>query len=300
LTLKFPFAAGSSLRGISCMLLAGFFLTSNDAITKWLVPHYPPGQILFTQALVIALLVSIWMRLRGEPLLQVNHWRLHLLRGILYALASFAFVYALRFLPLAEVVAIAFAGPLFMTLFARIFLKEYVGPHRLAAVMVGFVGVVIVIRPGSAAMHWAVFLPLIVALGDSVRDIVTRSMTVGESSLRIVFTTAVILALAGATTSLQGWQPLLQVDLVWFVASASCFVVANFFMIEAYRHAQIVVIAPFKYLQLFWSILAGLIFWGEVPDLPVIVGIGVIFSSGIYIGVREARLGRQSRVTVDH
>ena len=177
-----------------------------------------------------------------------------------------------------------FAGPLFMTLLARFFLRERVGPHRLAAVVVGFVGVLIVIRPGSEAMTWAVLLPLAVALLDSIRDIVTRRMTTGESSQRIVLTTALVLALAGSSTSLQGWQSLRQVDLVWFVTSASCFVIANFFMIEAFRHAQIVVIAPFKYLQLCWSIIAGLLFWGEVPDLLVIVGIGVIFSSGIYIG----------------
>jgi drug/metabolite transporter (DMT)-like permease len=297
---NFPFAAGSSLRGISCMLLAGMFLTANDAITKWLVPHYPPGQILFSQAVVIASLVSLWMGLRGEPLFRVSHWRLHLLRGGLYAAASFAFVYALGLLPLAEVVAIVFAGPLFMTLLAKIFLREQVGPHRLAAVVIGFIGVLIVIRPGSEAMTWAVLLPLAVALLDSIRDIITRRLTVGESSQRIVLTTAIVLALAGAITSLQGWQPLRQVDIVWFVASASCFVTANFFMIEAFRHAQIVVIAPFKYLQLCWSILAGLLFWGEVPGFVVIIGIGVIFASGIYIGWREARLGRQSKITVDH
>jgi drug/metabolite transporter (DMT)-like permease len=115
-----------------------------------------------------------------------------------------------------------------------------------------------------------------------------------------VLTTAIVLALAGATTSLQGWQSLRQADIVWFVTSASCFVSANFFMIEAYRHAQIVVIAPFKYLQLCWSIIAGLLFWGEVPGFIVIAGICVIFASGIYIGWREARLGRQSKITVDH
>jgi drug/metabolite transporter (DMT)-like permease len=300
LKINSPFAAGSSLRGISCMLLAGIFLTANDAITKWLVPHYPPGQILFTQALVIALLVCVWMRLRGQPLLRVNQWRLHLLRGGLYAAASFAFVYALGLLPLAEVVAIVFAGPLFMTLLAKTLLREQVGPHRLAAVVIGFVGVLIVIRPGTEAMTWAVLLPLAVALLDSIRDIVTRRLTVGESSQRIVLTTAIVLALAGAGTSLQGWQSWRLADIVWFVASASCFVSANFFMIEAYRHAQIVVIAPFKYLQLCWSIIAGLLFWGEVPGLIVIVGIGVIFASGIYIGWREARLGRQSKITVDH
>lgn len=279
------------------MLVAGLFLTTNDAILKWLVPHYPPGQILFIQATLIAGLVVLWMRMRGEPLFAARNWRAHLYRGILYAIGSYAFVYALKYLPLAEVVAIAFAGPLFMTLFGRIFLKEAVGPHRIFAVIVGFIGVLIIIRPGSSVMHWAVFLPIIVALADAFRDMVTRTMTEGESSRRIILTTAIILALSGAVTGPGGgWNPLLQVDLIWYGLSACSFVVAHFFMIEAFRHAQVVVVAPFKYVQLIWSILAGLMFWGEMPEPIVFVGIAVISCSGIYIVWREARLSRQARL----
>lgn len=278
------------------MLVAGLFLTANDAILKWLVPHYPPGQILFIQATLIAALVSLWMRIRGEPLFAAPDWRPHLYRGILYAIGSYAFVYALKFMPLAEVVAIAFAGPLFMTLFGRIFLNEAVGPHRIFAVIVGFIGVLIIIRPGSSVMHWAVFLPIIVALADAFRDMVTRTMTVGESSRRIILTTAIILALSGAVTAPGGWNPLRQVDLIWYGLSTCSFVVAHFFMIEAFRHAQVVVVAPFKYVQLIWSILAGLMFWGEMPEPMVFLGIAVISCSGIYIVWREARLSRQARL----
>ncbi len=282
-------------RGICCMLFAGLFLATTDAITKWLVPHYPPGEILFFQASLIAMLVSVWMRLRGEPLFKSPNWRPHIYRGVLYVIGSFAFVYALQYLPLAEVVAIAFAGPLFMTLFGRIFLKEAVGVHRLVAVIVGFIGVLIVIRPGTSVMHWAVFLPIIVAVADAFRDMVTRTMTIGESSKRIVLTTAIILALSGAATSVSGWNPLRQIDVVWYGLSACSFVVAHFFLIEAFRHAQIVVVAPFKYVQLIWSILAGLVIWGEVPEPIVFVGIAVISSSGIYIAWREALLSRRAR-----
>ena len=274
------------------MLFAGLFLTTNDAITKWLVPHYPPGQILFIQAMLIAVLVSIWMRFRGEPLFKSPNWRPHIYRGLLYATGSFAFVYALQFLPLAEVVAIAFAGPLFMTLFGRMILKEAVGPHRIFAVIVGFIGVLIVIQPGSSVMHWAVFLPIIVALADAFRDMVTRTMTVGESSQRIILTTAIILALSGAATSFSGWNSLRQVDLIWYGLSASSFVVAHFFLIEAFRHAQVVVVAPFKYVQLIWSILAGLIFWGEIPSPLVLSGIAVITFSGLYVAWRESVIAR--------
>lgn len=274
------------------MLCAGLFLSTNDAITKWLVPSYPPGEIIFIQATLIAAIVAIWMRFEGEALFEIRHWRPHLYRGVLYAIGSLAFVNALRFMPLAEVVAITFAGPLFMTLFGRYFLKESVGVHRLLAVSVGFVGVLIVIRPGSSVMHWAVVLPLIVAVADALRDMVTRTMTTKESSKRIILTTAIILALAGAATSGDGWQPLRQTDLTWYGLCAASFVIAHFFLIEAFRYAPVVVVAPFKYAQLIWSILAGLIFWGEVPDPIVFIGITVIACSGLYIAWREVQLNR--------
>ena len=295
-----PFEAGSNLRGIVCMLLAGFFLTSNDSITKWLVPHYPPGEILFLQGTLIALLVLVSMRFRGEPPLRIVRWRSHLYRGGLYAIGSFAFVYALRYLPLAEVVAIAFAGPLFMTLFGKIFLGEHVGIHRFGAVIVGFIGVLVIIRPGSAAMHWAALLPLVVALSDAGRDLITRTLTRDESSLRIIFTTAVILAVAGGLASIGSWQEIEQSHLPWFGLSATCFVIAHFFMVEAFRHAEVVVVAPFRYFLIIWATLAGLLFWGEVPGPTVFGGIGIIIAAGLYIGWREARMGRQSTVTVDH
>ena len=90
---KFSFEAGSSLRGIACMLVSGIFLTTNDSITKWLVPHYPTGEILFIQGTLIAILVASWMLLRGENPLRVVRWRSHLPRGVIYVIGSFAFVY---------------------------------------------------------------------------------------------------------------------------------------------------------------------------------------------------------------
>jgi drug/metabolite transporter (DMT)-like permease len=300
MALSIPFEAGTSLRGITCMLLAGFFLTSNDSITKWLVPHYPVGEILFVQGSLIALLVAAWMGLRGENPLRVVRWRSHLYRGAMYATGSFAFVYALRYLPLAEVIAIAFAGPLFMTLFGKLFLGEHVGIHRLGAVVIGFVGILIIIRPGTEAMHWAALLPLVVALSDAGRDLITRTLTRDESSLRIIFTTAVILAAAGGVSAFAGWPALDVSHLPWFGLSAACFVIAHFFMVEAFRHAEVVVVAPFRYFLIIWATLAGFLFWGEVPGPMVFAGVAVIVAAGLYIGWREARVGQQHTTIVDH
>jgi len=284
-----------NLRGIAFLVSAGLFLTTNDGISKWLVPHYPVGQLLFVQATLITLIVAIVMRVRGESPLAARRWRPHFYRGGLYVIGSFAFVFALRYLPFAEVVAIAFAGPMFMTLFGRFFLGESVGWHRLGAVVVGFIGVLFVIRPGTDAMHWAVVLPLIVALADAARDLVTRQMAGGESSLRIVFSTGALLAIAGLVTVVWGWKAIHLEDLLWFTISAGAFVVAHFLMVEAFRHGQLVAVAPFRYVQIIWTILAGLLFWGEIPTPAVFVGIGIICASGIYIAWREATVGRAGR-----
>jgi drug/metabolite transporter (DMT)-like permease len=274
----------NNLLGIAYLVSAGLFLTTNDGISKWLVPYYPVGQLLFVQASLITLIVTIVMRWRGESPLAARSWRPHFYRGGLYVIGSFAFVFALRYLPFAEVVAIAFAGPMFMTLFGRFILRESVGWHRLGAVVVGFIGVLFVIRPGTDAMHWAVVLPLIVALADAARDLVTRQMAGGESSLRIVFSTGSMLAIAGLLTLPWGWQALRPTDLLWFTISAVAFVVAHFLMVEAFRHGQLVAVAPFRYVQII-----------EVPTPAVFLGIGIICASGIYIALREAALRRAER-----
>jgi drug/metabolite transporter (DMT)-like permease len=282
----------NNLRGIAYLVSAGLFLTTNDAISKWLVPHYPVGQLLFIQGTMIALIAVFVMKLRGEAPLGAVSWKPHFYRGGFYVIGAFAFVIALRYLPFAEVVAIAFAGPMFMTLFGRFFLGESVGWHRLGAVIVGFIGVLFIIQPGTDAMRWAVVLPLIVALADAARDVVTRKMTGGESSLRVVFSTGVMLILAGLITVVGGWQALRLGDLLWFAVSSSAFVVAHYLMVEAFRHGQVVAVAPFRYVQIIWTILAGMLFWNEVPSSVVFFGIGIICTSGIYIAWREATVGR--------
>ena len=118
--------------------------------------------------------------------------------------------------------------------------------------------------------------------------------------MRIIFTTAVILALAGGATSIGGWHAIRQADFIWFGLSATSFVIAHFFMVEAFRHAQIVVVAPFRYFLIVWATVSGYLFWGEVPDYAVVAGVSVVIAAGVYIGWRESRLGRQFKATLGH
>ena len=118
-------------------------------------------------------------------------------------------------------------------------------------------------------------------------------MAGSDSNLRIVFSTGVILAVAGLTTVFWGWQAIRFEDLIWFVSSAGAFVIAHYLMVEAFRHGQLVAMAPFRYVQIVWTILAGMMFWGEIPSRVVFLGIGIICASGTYIAWREAIAGRR-------
>ena len=285
----------SQLKGICFILGSGLFLAINDAVAKSLVPHYPPGQILFTIGTAVATVIWVIMKFHLKTGAVIHHWPSHLLRGVLFAVASFAFVVSLKYLPLAEVICTAFAGPLFMTLMAKTILHEEVGIHRLGAVLAGFIGVVIIIQPGGTEFQWIVLLPLVVAIGDAGRDILTRKMTVTESSLSIVMTTSAILAVISLVTLFWGWKPV-AVNHIWrFGLATSLTVGAYFFMVEGFRYAETVVIAPFRYIQIIWGILAGYLIWGEIPKTTVYLGVALTIASGVYIAIREARNANSSR-----
>jgi drug/metabolite transporter (DMT)-like permease len=283
----------TNLRGIVFILVSGIFLSSNDAVLKSLVAHYPPGQILFITGTTVALVTWLILKLHGGTGVVVNNRLAHLVRGLLFVIASFAFVVSLRHMPLAEVICIAFAGPLFMTVMAKLFLHEEVGLFRIAAVLVGFVGVIIIIQPGGASFRWILLLPLVVALGDAGRDVLTRKMAPTESSLSIVFTTSAVLATVSIFTWYTGWNDI-QLQHAWRFAFATLLTVVSYFcMVEAYRHAPAVVIAPFRYIQIIWGILAGLLIWGEVPRASVYIGVFFTVGAGIYIAYRETRYIRR-------
>ena len=280
----------TNLSGIGLAIIAGIFLTSNDAISKWLVADYPPGQILFVTSTAAALFIWIFMRRKGEWGITVLGRRNHMLRGVLFAVSAFAFIIALEYLPLADTICIAFAAPLFVTILGRLVLKEQVGIYRAVVVVLGFFGIIIMIQPGATSFQWIYLLPLIVALSDACRDVLTRRMTQSESSISMVFSTAIVIAAISSFTMLSGWQALSMEDLGLFFLKTAVMLFAYFLMIEAYRHAPTVVIAPFRYIQIIWGIVVGLLIWQHVPSLNIIIGILITVGAGVFIAIREVQL----------
>jgi len=284
------------VRSIVLMVSASGFLTANDAIVKWLAQSYPVGQVMSVRGvLVIGIVVTwAWARHRRAEL-RVSNWRLQLTRGGLMAVSTFLFVTALALMPIADAVAIAFAGPILATTLAALLLKEPVGWRRWTAVAIGFTGVVVMVRPTPDLVRIVAIVPLLAALFGAFRDVVTRKMgTGGESTLAILVVSTAVVTFAGVLTAPWGWSALELEDLALFAASALLVGLAQGLMIESLRLGEVGLVGPFKYTSLVWAVLLGLLVWGDLPGPWTWTGAALVVGSGLYIWHRELVRARSS------
>jgi drug/metabolite transporter (DMT)-like permease len=230
------------------MLGSSGLLTINDAMVKWLAQTYPVGEVMSLRGIcVIGIVVGWVVARRHKGQLRVYTWRLQLTRGGLMSLSTFLFVTALTLMPLADAIAIAFAGPILATALAALLLREPVGWRRWCAVGIGFAGVVMMMRPTPELFRLVAIVPLLAALMGACRDIVTRKMgTGGESTLAILLISTVVVTLAGLLTIPWGWTTVRLIDLVLFAGSALLVAFAQGLMIESFRHGEVGLVAPVK------------------------------------------------------
>lgn len=277
-------------RAIALMLAAGAVLILNDAVVKLLAAELPVGQVLALRGLVIFLPIMMLAHRTGGvmTMFRVKSWPGQFLRGGCVVGASFFFVYGLRYLSLTDTVTIAFAGPLFVTMLAPVFLGEEIGWRRWSAVIVGFLGVLIIMRPSSAAFQLAALLPLGASLMSSLRDVVTRRLSATESSAAVLFVTTLSVVVAGFATLLFGeWATLEWRHLPFFLATGFLNGIGNYLAIEAFRQGEAALVSPFKYFNVVWACLFGFLMFGDLPDLYTILGAIVVTGSGVYILHRE-------------
>ena len=280
-------------------MLAGVTLLSvNDALIKSLTSGYPVGQLLFVRGLFVLPWVLVLAKLEGGlHTLRIHNIKGQALRSVCVIVSSFLFVTGLSYLPLADAIAISFAGPLFITALAPIVLSEFVGWRRWLAVLVGFAGVLCMIRPGSGAMQWAVLFPLCATLAGVGRDLITRRMARSETTVAVLCATTVVVLLAGLTTAPLGWVRIDPADLWLFTASGALIAGAHYLMIESFRRGEAALVAPFKYASMIWAVLFGYLFFGDLPDQWTIAGASIVISAGLYILHREAV---RARTTLGH
>jgi len=278
------------------MLGGALALTINDAMAKYLTQSYPVGQVMALRGLSILILLIVFLFfINNLKALKINSWKSHLLRAGTMTGSTVFFVTGLSFLPLANAIAIAFIAPVLTTILGIVVLKETVSWQRWTAIIIGFCGVLIIVQPSSDAFKLAALAPLGAAAFGAARDVITRAISISENSISILFSSMLMVALAGFFTYPLGWNNL-QLDHIWiFIVSGLLVGLAQYLMIEAFRLGKVAVISPFKYSSLLWAILIGLLVWNDFPSKYVILGAIILILSGIYLLRDEVNNGGKHR-----
>ncbi|MGY8937771.1 MAG: DMT family transporter [Alphaproteobacteria bacterium] len=272
------------------MTLALFLLTLGDAMTKWLGQNYPVGQIICLRGVFMLLPIAIMTaRSGGIASLRVNKPTDIALRSVLFIGTTALIATSMILLPLADAAAILFAGPLFITAIAPWILNEIVGWRRWTAVTVGFVGVLIMLRPTPEAIQILALIPLTAALCSAFRDVVTRKISPTESTNAIMFWSTLALITVSALSAPFGWVAPSISELGLFATSGVLVGIAHYMMIESYRAADASVVSPFKYTAILWAVALGYIIWDDKPDAFILIGSFLVIGSGLYILYRETR-----------
>lgn len=277
------------LLGIGAMLISIVLFSAMDSMVKWLGGNYPTHQIMFFRCSVamIPVLVIVYMR-GGVRLLKIREPALLSLRCLLGITAmGFAF-YAFSLMPLADGIAILHTTPLFMTVLSIVVLKERVGLHRWTAVIAGFAGMLIIIRPGYNMFESGSFYMFIAAFCISCTTILIRHLSIRSDPVNITFYfTMTGVFISAISVGFLGWQAPVGLDWLFFIGIGLLGGMAQYLMTVSYRHAQISSVAPLKYLSIGFGGVIAYSVWDELPDFQSFIGISIIVVTGLYTLQRE-------------
>jgi drug/metabolite transporter (DMT)-like permease len=274
---------------IAMLLGAMFVFTVMDGMAKILAQQGMPPEriILLRYAMVMALLVPALVRHWGARPYRTTRPVLHILRGMMLIASATLFVYAMRSLPLETATAIGFVSPLYVTALSIPFLGEKVGLRRWVAVVVGFGGVLIILRPGTGEFQAAMLIPLVSSLCWAVGLIITRAMRGRESPLTILIWSTVSGFVVIFPLGVADWEtpPPAQAGLL--AAIGACHATGQYLTIRAFMQARASMLAPFSYSTMVWATLIGLLVFNSVPDAATLAGAAVLVGAGLYVWHRE-------------
>ena len=283
----------AALPGIGLMLLGVFLFCINDAVGKWLVATYSVGQfLLIRSASTLILLTPFIWRAGRVAFAAAPRPRLQLLRIVLSVLEVALFFWAVVHLPLADAITFYLAGPIYVTALSAMLLNERVGWRRWIAVLLGFLGVLIALRPSAATLT----LPALIALGGSVcfalLMIVTRMLR--DTHDTVLMSSQMFGTFAfGAVAAPLSWVTPSLYDLMFLCGFGAVSVVALFSINRSLKLAPASVVVPYQYTMLVWAILLGYIVFGDVPDRFMLLGSAIIVAAGLYIFHREQIAARR-------
>jgi drug/metabolite transporter (DMT)-like permease len=294
-----------NLRGIIGITAANLLFLINDTLIKLASDELSLGQILFVRGLfATALLIPICFAAGVmRHIRSLWHWAVAL-RTLAEIVSAILFILALFNMPIGNINAILQVVPLMVTACAALFLGERVGWRRWAAIAVGFVGVMIVIRPGLEGFDAWSLVALASMFFITLRDLATRLMPRAIPVLLVALVTAIAVGLTGPVYSLAAGETWVAPSghALLLIAASTVFLIGGYlFAVDFMRHGDIAVVAPFRYIVVLWAIIVGYIVWGEVPDLAMILGTALVIASGIYTIHRERKIARVvAESDIDH
>ena len=288
-----PASGSSAGKGIAFMLLAVGLFAVMDAMVKWLGETYPTGQLVFFRSAFAFIPLGIVIARSGglrRALMITNGWG-HAVRCLIGMGSLGLFFYCFPRMPLADMIAITFAAPIFITALSVPLLGERVGPRRWTAVLVGFGGVLVILQPGGSGFDGIALLALLGTLFYAGAVISVRWLARTESSTSIVFTFTLTCTLVSAALLPFQWVTPSLPDLALLIVVGLIGGCAQIAITEAFRKADVSLVVPFEYSAMLWAALLGFLFWGEIPGNNVWYGVAIVIASGLYILFREAHLG---------
>ena len=307
-----------ALLGISLVVIGLSLFALQDMTMKYFSTRYSAIQIVFVRSLVAMVPITLMVLLSsGRQGLRSNKPGLSLLRGLLGFLSYIGYYLAIAALPLAEVVAIVFLAPIIVTMLSALLLREQVGWRRWLAVLMGFIGALVVVGPSGQLGNAAVGLACFAAVSYAGAIILTRYIAPYDQPWTITWYTTAVFAVgsifAATLIFVMGWQPgsdnpslqfmlrswnwSLSIDLSLMIGIGLTFTVGMYCLTKAYCTAPASIVAPFEYTYILWAVLFGYLFWQEVPKPTTLLGISLLISSSLYIFYREYQLsqGQQAK-----
>jgi drug/metabolite transporter (DMT)-like permease len=297
----------SNVKGIIFLVLAALVISIQNIAIKWMGGDYSALEIVLVRSLVALPLTLLFYRYEGRRGLPTTQQPgLEYLRGLLLFLSYTTYMMGLAALPLAEIEAIRFSGPLMITLLSVVILGEKVGPRRWLALVVGFIGVLLIVRPGSASFNLGSVFILISVIFYAFTAILTRKLQTSDSSATMAYYSSLVYLFAALFMAplpvivgeipdahpsisflIRAWSVPILSDLIIMAGLGLVWASWMYLISRAYSLAEASVAAPFEYISLPINILWGFLIWGEVPTWLTIAGAMLTLASGLYVLYRE-------------
>jgi drug/metabolite transporter (DMT)-like permease len=273
--------------GFLYMFLSVCTFSVMDLLVKW-SSGYPTGEVLFFRGF-FGLLPTYFLIPKNKIKIfyKTERPKEHLFRCLMGLMALIAIVIALRELPLAVVVSLSYAAPLFITVLSIFLLSEKVGIFRWLAVIIGFVGVIIIAEPGFKGMNYLYFLPLIFCIGMAFVTITIRKLSTTEPIWLISIFFTITISIAGVVTIPMGWKMPNFQDFILLALIGVTGGSANLFLTQSYKLSEVSLVAPLKYLALVFAIFFGYFIWNEIPTIKTLIGASLVVLASLIIFRRE-------------